>query len=203
VKLLHGKVSPFVRKVMICIIEKGLEGRVDVVPTVVGQGKINDELLRINPTGKIPTLITDGGEAIYDSLVICDHLDGIVAEPRFLPQPAPERTAALTMNAAADGLLVAGVLAMLERGKPVERQWPEFEAAQWAKVRQCLAVLDSQRARRSAAFDIGTVGALCALGWLDARAPHVAWRSEHPALAAWNDTLALRDSLARTAPPKL
>jgi glutathione S-transferase len=203
VKLLHGKVSPFVRKVMICIIEKGLEGRVEVVPTAVGQGKINEELLRVNPTGKIPTLITDSGEAVFDSLVICDYLDGIVADPRFLPETASDRTAALTMNSAADGLLVAGVLAMLERGKPIERQWPEFEAAQWAKVRHCLAALDVGRARCSTTFDIGTVGALCALGWLDARAPHVEWRADHPELAAWADRLALRDSVVRTAPPRL
>jgi glutathione S-transferase len=203
VKLLHGKVSPFVRKVMICIIEKGLEGRVEVVPTAVGQGKINEELLRVNPTGKIPTLITDSGEAVFDSLVICDYLDGIVADPRFLPETASDRTAALTMNSAADGLLVAGVLAMLERGKPIERQWPEFEAAQWAKVRHCLAALDVGRARRSTTVDIGTVGALCALGWLDARAPHVEWRTDHPELAAWADRLALRDSVVRTAPPRL
>jgi glutathione S-transferase len=202
-KLLHGKVSPFVRKVMICIIEKGLESRVEVVPTVVGQGKINEELLRVNPTGKVPTLIADSGEALYDSLVICDYLDSVAAHPRFLPELAAERSAALTMNAAADGLLVAGVLAMLERGKPAERQWPEFEAAQWAKVRHCVAGLDVCHGRRGAAFDIGTVGALCALGWLDARAAHVDWRVTHPALAAWADKQASRESLVRTAPPKL
>lgn len=201
-KLLHGKVSPFVRKVMICIIEKGLEARVEIVPTAVGQGKINDELLRVNPTGKIPTLITDDGAAVYDSLVICDHLDGIVATPRFLPTTAAERTAALTMNAAADGLVVAGVAAMLERGKPLERQWPEFEAAQWAKVKHCLDALDVWRTRRGDVFDIGSVGALCALGWLDARASHFTWRVDHPALAAWVDAHATRDSLARTVPPK-
>jgi glutathione S-transferase len=201
-RLLHGKVSPFVRKVMICIIEKGLEGRVEIVPTVVGQGKINEELLRSNPTGKIPTLITDAGEAVYDSLVICDHLDSIVAEPRFVPTAAAERTAALTMNAAADGLVVAGVLAMLERGKAPERQWPEFEAAQWAKVRHCLAALEAWRSRRGDALDIGTAGALCALGWLDARAAQFAWRGDFPALAAWADALGRRDSVVRTVPPK-
>lgn len=85
-KLMHGKVSPFVRKAMIFAIEKGLQDRVEVVPAAVGQGKINEDLLRLNPTGKIPTLITDDGQSVYDSLVICDYLDSVAAEPRALPR---------------------------------------------------------------------------------------------------------------------
>ncbi len=201
-KLMHGKVSPFVRKAMIFAIEKGLQDRVEVVPAAVGQGKINEDLLRLNPTGKIPTLITDDGQSVYDSLVICDYLDSVAAEPRALPQDAKERTAALTLNAAADGLIVAGVLAMLERGKAAERQWPEFEAAQWAKVEHCLVAIDRGVQARGQTFDIGTVGALCALGWLDARAPSVEWRSRFPKAAAWFDAQHARESVAGTRPPQ-
>lgn len=200
-KLMHGKVSPFVRKVMICAIEKGLEDRIETVPAAVGQAKINPEMLALNPTGKIPTLLTDAGEPVFDSLVICDYLDSLAAEPRMLPEDQSARTAALTMNAIGDGLVVAGVLAMLEKGKAPEKQWPEFEAAQWAKVEQCVAALDRWRQARSQALDIGTVSAVCALGWLDARASHVPWRRDFPELAAWFDALHQRDSVARTRPP--
>ncbi|SDN41053.1 glutathione S-transferase family protein [Ensifer sp. YR511] len=201
-KILHGKLSPFVRKAMICAIEKGLENRVEIEPAAVGQGKINEDLLKLNPTGKIPTLITDDGDAIYDSLVICDYLDSVVAEPRFVPAEQRERTRALTMNAAADGLIVAGVLAMLEKGKPAERQWPEFEAAQWAKVEHCIGAIDKARAERGDKFDIGAAAALCALGWLDARAQHIDWRGRYAALATWADAHDSRDSVSRTRPPK-
>ncbi|MBD9596386.1 glutathione S-transferase N-terminal domain-containing protein [Ensifer sp. ENS05] len=190
------------RKAMICAIEKGLENRIEIEPAAVGQGKINEALLKVNPTGKIPTLITDDGEAVYDSLVICDYFDSIVAEPRFIPAEQPERTRALAINAAADGLIVAGVLAMLEKGKPAERQWPEFEAAQWAKVEHCIGALDRSCGERGEKFDIGTASALCALGWLDARAPHLDWRARYSALAAWADKLASRDSVSRTRPPQ-
>jgi glutathione S-transferase len=201
VKLMHGKVSPFVRKVMICAIEKGLDRQIEVVPAAVGQGKINEELLGLNPTGKIPTLITNEGQSIYDSLVICDYLDSLATEPRFVPTDASDRTSALTMNAVGDGLVVAGVLAMLERSKVAERQWPEFETAQWAKVQHCIAALDVFRVQRGASFDIGAVGAVCGLGWLDARARHVQWRTQYPQLAAWFDAMHERESVAATRPP--
>lgn len=201
-KVLHGKLSPFVRKVMICVIEKGLSDAVEIEATAVGQGKINADLLGLNPTGKIPTLVTDDGASVYDSLVICDYLDSVAPDPRMIPQDPADRTAALTLNAAADGLIVAGVLAMLERGKAAEKQWPEFEAAQWAKVDHCLAALDAGRATRGDRFDIGTAATVCALGWMDARAGHRGWREAYPALAAWADALADRRSVAETSPPQ-
>jgi len=182
---------------MIAIIEKRLEDRVTVEPAAVGQGKINEDLLRLNPTGKIPTLVTDEGDAVYDSLVICDYLDSLAETPRMVPADHPTRRVALTLNAAADGLIVAGVLAMLERGKAPERHWPEFEAAQWAKVDHCLAALDAGVSDR---FDIGAVATICALGWMDARATHIDWRARHPALAEWADAQAARPSVTRTRP---
>jgi len=185
---------------MICAIEKGLDPDIEVVPAAVGQAKINEDMLKLNPTGKIPTLVTGADDTIYDSLVICDHFDSLAAEPRFIPTDPAERTAALTMNAAADGLIVAGVLATVERGKAAEKQWPEFEAAQWAKVQHCIAALDAFRVRRGDAFDIGTAAALCALGWLDARATHVTWRTQYPQLAAWADALHERASVSSTRP---
>lgn len=199
-KLMHGKLSPFVRKVMIFVIEKGLEDRIEIVPAAVGQGKINQDLLRLNPTGKIPTLITEAGDSVFDSLVICDYLDSLVAQPRALALEQSRRTEALTMNATADGLIVAGVLAMLERGKAPEKQWPEYEAAQWAKVEHCLSALDHATRSRGADLDIGTVGALCALGWVDARAQHLQWRKTFPQMAAWADSLHQRESVSRTSP---
>jgi glutathione S-transferase len=200
-KLMHGKLSPFVRKAMIFAIEKGLEKDLEVVPAAVGQAKINEDMLRLNPTGKIPTLITNAGESVYDSLVICDYLDSLAAEPRAIPLDQVQRTQALTMNAAADGLVVAGVLSGLERAKAPEKQWPEFEANQSAKVERCLAALDRASRARGDVFDVGTVGALCALGWADSRAPHLGWREKYPQMAVWADAYEKRDSVARTRPP--
>ena len=53
--------SPFVRKVMIFAHEVGLAARIELIRTVVAMSQANRELLRVNPIGNIPTLITDEG----------------------------------------------------------------------------------------------------------------------------------------------
>jgi glutathione S-transferase len=199
-KLMHGKLSPFVRKVMVAAHEKGLVEAIEIVPAAVGAGKINRDLLALNPTGKIPTLVTDGGESVYDSLVIVDYLDELKPTPRLIPADGAARRRALTMNAAADGLLVAGVLAKGEQARPAERQWPEWTEAQWAKVQACLAALDAFVPEDAATLTVGEIAAGCALGWLGVRAPEEAWQARHPRLAAWYEGFAARPSMLATAP---
>jgi glutathione S-transferase len=199
-RLMHGKLSPFVRKVMIAAIEKGLEDRIEIVPTAVGAGKVNRELMQLNPTGKIPTLVLDDGASVYDSLVICDYLDSVKEEPKLVPSAGPARLSALRLNAIADGLLVAGVLAKGELSRPPEKQWPEWLDAQFAKVRQCVVALDQSIAVDGSRMSVGTIATICALGWLDFRVPEVTWRTGHPALAVWFDEQSKRDAVARTRP---
>lgn len=199
-KLRHGKLSPFVRKVMVAAHEKGLAGEIELVPTAVAQGRINEELLALNPIGKIPTLIIEDGESVYDSLVIVDYLDQLRPAPLLIPAEGAARRHALTMNAAADGLLVAGVLARGEAARPQERQWPELIAAQWAKVVACVAALEKAVTADPEVLSVGTVAAACALGWLDVRAPEEQWRARHPALATWFTGFAARPSMQATRP---
>ena len=199
-KLMHGKLSPYTRKVMVAAAEKGLTSSIEIVPTAVGQGKINAELMALNPTGKIPTLLTDDGESLYDSLVIIDYLDELQPSPLLIPKSGVERRRALRLNAAADGLLLAGGLAKIESGRAPEKQWPEFQTAQWAKVLKCLEVLDHDIKSDETRLTIGEIAAGCALGWLDARAPEEDWRARHPGLAAWFATFGARPSMTSTKP---
>jgi glutathione S-transferase len=62
--------SPFVRKVMVFAHEAGLAGRIETVRTMAAMTQPNRDLMRINPLGKIPTLITDDGKVLFDSTVI-------------------------------------------------------------------------------------------------------------------------------------
>lgn len=200
-RLMHGKLSPFTRKVMIFVHEKGLQDRVEIVAAAVAQGKNNAELMELNPIGKIPTLVTDDGQSIYDSFVICDYLEGLAAEPRLIPLAQARRTVALKINAIADGLIVAGVLAKLEQSKVTEKRWEEFGAAQWAKMEKCIEALSNELLALEAHYDIAAIGAICALGWVDARAPETKWRTRFPVLAAWFDKQHERPAVQNTRPP--
>ena len=199
-KLMHGKMSPFVRKVMVAAAEKGLASELEIVPTAVGQGKINADLMRLNPIGKIPTLITNQGESLYDSLVIIDYLDELRPQPRLIPPSGPQRRRALRLNAVGDGLLIAGVLAKGEMARPPERQWPELIQAQWAKVVKCLEFLDAEIDAGSTELTIGEIAAACALGWLGVRAPEEKWRDRHPGLAQCFATFGDRPSMVSSRP---
>jgi glutathione S-transferase len=199
-RLLTSKMSPFGRKVSVAAIEKGIESRIEIVPTAVGQAKTNLELMEHNPIGKVPTLVTDEGQAIFDSVVIIDYLDGLQPQPRLIPESGEARLRALRLNAIADGLLVAGVLAKTEAARPPERQWPEMHAAQWAKVQKCLAALEIELGDAAAAVTVGEIAAGCAVNWMVYRAPEENWRANHPRLSKWFDDFARRDSMVRTNP---
>ena len=99
-RLLYSPLSPFARKVRVLAMEKGLSDQL-AVETIA---PFQDESLRVlNPLNKVPTLVLDGGETVFDSAVIVDFLDGL-AEPRLIPLAQPARRRALTLEAAADGM---------------------------------------------------------------------------------------------------
>jgi len=193
--------SPFVRKVMIFAHEVGLAARIELIRTVVAMSQANCELLRINPIGKIPTLITDEGEALFDSTVICEYLDSLHGGPRYFPQAPRERWRALRWHALGDNMLDNLILWRNEILRPKAQQSPEMLAALEAKIRSSLAFLDTQAAPLGQTpIGIGHVGIATALGYLDFRFPRMAWRDEHPGVAAWYETFSQRPSIRNTLP---
>jgi glutathione S-transferase len=199
-KLMYAKLSPFTRKVVVAIAEKNLTSKVEFVPTEVGHGKINPDLMRLNPIGKIPTLVTDEGESLFDSSVIIDYLDELQPQPRLIPPPGAARRRTLRLNAVGDGLLIAGILYKVELSRPAERQWPEMLKQQWAKVVKCLEFLDAELGAHGTDVTMGEIAAGCALGWLDLRAPEEKWHEKHPGLAQWFARFGERPSMAGSRP---
>lgn len=196
--LRHGKLSPFVRKVMICIHEKGIGSEITLEPTKVGAGVINEDLMTVNPIGKIPTL-TDGEDSVFDSLVIIDYLDHLYPDQPMIPVAHPERLRALRLNAIGDGLLVSGVLAKQQASLPQEKQWDTFRDANWAKAVACAKSLETYF-DPDAPFGIGHAAAGAALGWLDARGPEYDWRADCPRLATWFEKASTYPSFDLTKP---
>jgi glutathione S-transferase len=189
--------SPFVRKVMIVVHERGLAGRIECVRTVAAMTKPHQELMKDNPLSKIPTLVLDDGSPLYDSRVICDYLDALDGKPVLVPAEPKARLTALRRQALGDGLLDLLVLARNER----DRAHPSAElAASWA-VRKA-AVLDGLEKEApglaAAPFGIGHVSIGCALSYLDFRFADEDWRKGHPRLAAWHATFAARPSVRAT-----
>ncbi len=193
--------SPYVRKVMVFAHETGLAGKLELIRTPVEMTKPNPALLPDNPLSKIPTLILDDGQRLYDSVVICEYLDGLHAGAKLFPASGAAKWQALRWHALADGLIDHLILWRNERGKPHERQTPELLAAFATKLEKTLAVFDQEAAAVGAApLNIGHVTIGCALGYLDYRFDALGWRRGHDRIAGWFKDFNARPSMQATLP---
>lgn len=201
-KLRINKLSPFARKVRIVAREAGISGRIEEIETTVSPVAGNDELSKENPLMKIPALVTDGGEMLYDSRVICEYLDTLHQGRKFFPESGPQRYTALRRQALTDGILDAAVLCRYELAvRPEALRWKDWVEGQKRKIYGALGVLETEVKSWGDEFNIGQIGATCALGYLDFRFAGWDWRAGHPQLAAWFKRVSQRPSVADTLPP--
>jgi len=195
-KLLHGGLSPFVRKVMIVAHEKGVADKLELVPAPVNPLKPLDLAIAVNPLGKIPALTLDDGTVLYGSTVVAEYLDALDT-PRFFPQ-GEGKWRALRLNALGDGILEAGNAVRIESLRPDDRQWDGWTDVQMLKVTNGLNALEDETLSED--LTIGEVAVIAALGWMDVRLPQVNWREGRPKLAAWFETVSANPNVGLTAP---
>jgi glutathione S-transferase len=198
-KLRHAAASPFVRKVMVVAHELGLLGRIELVPTTVSPVQINESLAAHNPLMKVPSLVTDDGQVLFDSPVICEYLDTLAGGGKFFPASGAARWTALRQQALGDGVLDALVLCRYETTRPEDKRWSGWTDGQIKKAHQGLAALEREdlAGRRT----IGPVTFGCVLGYLDFRFPDDGWRTRHPKLAAWYNEIEQLSSMQASKPP--
>lgn len=201
-QLIYAPASPFARKVRVLASETGLSHRLELIETSVLPVSVNERVNLLNPLGKIPVLLTDEGEALYDSRVICEYLDSLHDQPRLFPTNPALRWRTLRLAALADGLMEASVLTRYERAaRPAERQWDEWIDGQLSKVRRGLKSLNDNVGQLQGPLDIAQIGVACALGYLDFRFAELSWRNEFPGLVAFQDKFSERESMRSSAPP--
>ncbi|KJH81891.1 glutathione S-transferase N-terminal domain-containing protein [Pseudomonas sp. KSR10] len=200
-QLTYAAASPFARKVRVLAIETDLIQRMKLIDTAVLPITHNDQVNALNPLGKVPVLLTDLGEVLYDSRVICEYLDSLHDRPRLYPAEAAERWRALRLAALADGLMEAALLVRYERAvRPAELQWDEWVEGQLGKVRRALMTLEQQATELQGSLNIAQIAVACALGYLDFRFADLAWRHGAPELASFQEGFAARESMKLTAP---
>ncbi len=200
-KLYGSTTSPFVRKVSVLAREVGLWDRIEEVSLKTSPLAPAEPLAAAHPLAKLPTLITDDGEAVYDSRVICEHLDGLHAGRPMFPREPRARLLALRQQALADGILDASVLVFYETVYRDEAtRDPRWQAGQVTKACAGLDALEREVETLRREPDIGCVAIACALGWLEFRAPLGELRAARPGLFAWYDAFAERPSMQATRP---
>ena len=202
-KLYFSPFSPYVRKCLVVGHELGLDARITLLPSSAHPVQRDQAIIANNPLGKVPTLLTDDGQALYDSRVICEYLDDLAAGSLF-PKTGAARWQALTLHALADGMLDAALLARYEDvARPEAIRWKEWRAGQLDKAETSLAYLESELAGAvhggamalSDRVDIGTLSIGCALWYLDLRFADVQWRGRYPKVAQWYAAFSQRPSM--------
>jgi glutathione S-transferase len=194
-RLFFAPTSPFVRKVLACAIARGIENRIEKIPTST---QTSTELPLANPLGKVPCLLLDDGTPVYDSPVICDYLDTIGDAPPLMPASGPARLRAAVMQALADGIMDAAVLRRGQLAHPQDEGRTAVDARQKAAVERGLDRLEASPPE--ALNDVGAISVACALGYLDFRFAAEPWRDTRPQLAAWFAAVSALPPLAGNAP---
>ncbi len=202
-KLIGSLTSPYVRKVRVVMAEKKLDFQLDL-EDVWG----NDAILKSNPLGKVPCLVMEGGEAVFDSRVIVEYLDTLSPVGKLIPPLGRERTEVRTWEALADGLLDASILARLEAtwpGRSAEQRSQAWIDRQMRSVHGAIKAFSQGLGDKPFCagnhFTLADVAVGCALGYLDFRFPQIDWRADNPNLQKLYDKLAARPSFVDTAPP--
>ncbi len=202
-KLIGSLTSPYVRKVRIVMAEKKLDFQFEQAD-VWG----SDDILEANPLGKVPCLVMEGGEAVFDSRVIVEYLDARSPLARLIPESNRERTEVRTWEALSDGILDAAILARLEAnwpGRTAEQRCQAWIDRQLVKVRASLVAISTGLAEKpwcgGIHMTLADISVGCALSYLSFRFPDIAWRADHPNLGRLADKLNARQSFIDSQPP--
>lgn len=198
-QLYYSERSPYARKVRAVALEKGLSLElVEVMPL-----EMPAVLLAKNPLSKVPVLMTDDGEAIYDSPVICDYLDEVGQGARLMPASGVARAQAQTWAALADGIIDAAVNCAYESMRPAEYIWQGHYDKQLAVALRGIQAFEQHVAQLSQP-SLAAIGLACAIDYIDQRLAvlvrPVMWRETCPHLALWFDGFMQRPCMQQSAP---
>ena len=203
-KLIGSLASPYVRKVRVVMAEKRLDYQFvleDVWADSTGIGSSN-------PLGKVPCLVMEGAEAVFDSRVIVEYLDTLSPVGKLIPPSGRERAEVKTWEALADGVMDAGMAARMEAiwtgrtdGERSQAWIDRHLAKVDAGIKAMARGLGDKPFCSGNHLSLSDIAVVCALDWLSFRFPQRAtWRADHANLARLVDKLAVRPSFADTLP---
>ena len=194
-KLLYTKRSPYARKVRVIALEK------QIPLECINEDLANKSaLLKIsNPLAKIPTLILDNGETLFDSPVIAQYLDSLNDGIIFIPCQGMERFKVLRWEAVADGLMDISIACYMEKMRHAQNFHTQFvknqEEAMLNTCRYCEEHLTELQP-----LTLAPIAVASAIGYVNFRLPHMISKDQFPHLVGWFEAFSKRPSMAQTIP---
>ena len=180
-KILYSPASPYSAKVRMAARIAGIEAAGVLTDTVAAPAELVDN----NPLGKIPTLVTDDGQAVYDSRAIMQFLDRS-GDKRLYPRNAAKRTEVEVLEALCDGICDCLLAIMYERRfRPAEMVHQEWIDKQWTKATRGLDYLEANLPRTTKSLNGGQLALAAMLGYLALRFAGQ-WERGRPKLKRWS-----------------
>ena len=198
-KLLYTVNSPYARKVRIVAAEKHIEIELELVILA----DLDCPVKQYSPLSKVPVLILDDGDSLYDSRVIVEYLDYRTPLAQLLPQDHHAKIYVRRWEALADGMCDAAVAVMMEQRK--ESPNAKWIAKQMGKVLSGLQTLNDDLAENkwcvNNAFSLADIAVGCTLGYLDLRfANQFDFPNSYPNLHKLQTALLNRESFKNSLP---
>ncbi len=196
-KLLSQTHSPYARKVLVMAHEIGVIDRLDVVHHETSPTRRNEQVFAANPLGKVPVLICDDGLALFDSVVICEYLDGLHDGRRLIPAHGQERFLTLRLQAIAQGITEAGGAIRWEIDRrPSALRWKAHADGQTEKLVVAYDFVERD-VDLEGPIDLGQIALAAALSWIDFR-KLPSFKAGRPRLVHWYDAILQRPSMMAT-----
>ena len=199
-KLLYTPNSPYARKVRIVALEKQIELELQEVVLADPECIVKN----YNPLGKVPVLILNDGDSLYDSRVIVEYLDNHAPGTHLIAQDNTSKIATRRWESLCDGICDAAVSAMLEQRKAPEKQSQANIDKQLEKVTRGLEVLNMDITKRkwcvNETFSLADIALGCALAYVDLRFKELNWQDNYVNLAKHYSLLVKRPSFKMTVP---
>ena len=208
-KLYVTLTSPYSRLVRAVIIEKRLQDSVAVIP--IQTRTLDSPLYSINPSGRVPTLVTNDGVVFEDSSLICSYLDQLDGVPIFDLPPDRSRWPALRLEAKVRSLLDGISVWGREFYRPVNERSPGLIDHETARAHRIADSLDKDVADGLFDGPLSTTQLLlaCALPpywhWPNPKIRggqplEFQWRIDRCNLSAWINQFSERPSIKQTSP---
>jgi glutathione S-transferase len=196
-KLLYQTHSPYARKVLVAAHEVGLADKLEVVHQETSPTRRNEDVISLNPLGKVPVLICDDGLVLFDSTVICEYLDGMHEGQKLIPASGKTRWLALRLQALAQGIADSGIAVRWDaERRPDALRWPTMRDAQLQKIAAACDFVE-QEVELKGSPDIGEIALATTLSWIAFRDVY-SFGTGRPRLSSWYDHFTRRPSMAAT-----
>lgn len=197
-KLHTSSTSPFGRKCLMVAYVAGVAAHVAAIDADYKSAAF----ARLNPLGKVPALELNDGTVMIDSPVIAAYLASQGDAAKVYPTDDATRWRALHLEALADGVTDAAVLAYLEERRAEGEKSASFLDKQLGKMNAGIDAIEAMAADFGDAQDIGVLAVAAGLGWIGLRKVGGDWREGRPNLSAWMESFATHDCWKATEPPE-